>query len=838
MPISPIVVEKEKTDTEPVPSPLLKENVKPSTSVKNAKPTPGASSSISTSKSSTTAKTLKKTPSVIDKSNKVKKAPTVEEDEKPALPATASWATNQAAVNMENNIMTPANFGPSLSDALNAPQKPKHSPSLKVKKEKKTKSKMVRLEEFEEAEREAKMAANKPKTDTAQSATTVDGELANAQRPTEDVQPSPKKPVVDDSLLETEDIHVDSHEMSKVEESKPVDKVSEEKNDAMEENADTDVSGIQREDIDENKSVKDTALSHDNDDKASKEDVVLNDNLNDVEIEEDKASESLYKGLEASNDGHLKLDNNQVSENGEILAHENAAVNSETVADMEQHSFGKGVNDELAAMNETIVKAFDEAAAAEATSEKVLNDEIIEHTEQDGEYSNTYDNQQEHLVQSITSPLAAMDRLSALVQQELMDDLFEQPPFEPSQPQEVEEQQNQPLMQQQPPSYPNRFDMNMNMQEPFENRHSPAPPPGLGGPPPPPPGWMNRGFDPFNGQDPSVIAARRLQHSQRMLEASGLFGGHPPVVPRFGFSPDYNRGSNGFLPQQPPPPMGMFHPPPPPPPHPMMRRGPPPELMNMQSPFGPPMHMHPQIPPPHIQQRNLQQLQQHQNQDNQLNETGQTQDVLPLSQPLLQQQQMMGDLRNDFNSMKISSNNEYHQQSRDDLRALLPNVNISFNNLEEKRRAEEFYQQQLLMQRQQQQQHMLQQQQMHQHLQQQQALQQQRKNEQEQMLYRGEINPNHTLRPPEFSSLPSSPLQALEDKVLTKSPLNQNWQQEQLSPQQENDRVNPDVREAQNFFGEFLRKAASNQQEGSSQKDDAPVPQSKTFFFFLATYFY
>jgi hypothetical protein len=367
-----------------------------------------------------------------------------------------------------------------------------------------------------------------------------------------------------------------------------------------------------------------------------------------------------------------------------------------------------------------------------------------------------------------------MDRLSALVQEEIMTDSPEQ-----YQQQSLQQppQQTQPPQQQQSGfdmvQQPVRFDMSLPMQQEGGNRR--MAPPGLGGPPLPPPDWLNRGsFDPFNGQDPSLIAARRLQHSQRMLEASGLFGGagfgHPPVVPRFGFSPNPN---NGFLPPPPPhhhhqpnppppphhPSMGMF-PPPPHPHHPMMRPHPPPpsvDMMNMQnSPFG------------------------------------------PLQHPNMQ----MDELRNEFNSMKMNGGQD-HQQSRDDFRALLPNVNISFNNLQEKRRAEEFYQQQLIMQRQQQQMQL-----------QQRLSEQQQQQQQQQQKDQIPIHMDNNNSPLMRNSFTDSSLIA-QEKVLLKSPLNQ----------QQTEASNPDVRvEAQNFFGEFLRKAASStqQQQDMSPKKEEP----------------
>lgn len=69
-----------------------------------------------------------------------------------ALPATARWAawgaTEQKADEPVKAEVTPEHFGPSLSDALTLPQKPKHSPALPKRKEKRIprSAKAVRLE--------------------------------------------------------------------------------------------------------------------------------------------------------------------------------------------------------------------------------------------------------------------------------------------------------------------------------------------------------------------------------------------------------------------------------------------------------------------------------------------------------------------------------------------------------------------------------------------------------------------------------------------------------------------------------------------------------------------
>lgn len=713
VPIPPVVVPKEEppvavVESPPRPlSPPFKEIIKPSSSTKKA-----LVATVSNSTAKSTKPSASKKPAV-EKPKKVIVPLVIEEDEKPALPATASWAKAQPVVNHES-VITPANFGPSLSDALHAPQKPKHSPYLKVKKEKKIKGKMVRLEEFEEAEREAKIAATKPK-----------------------VVVKPAAPIVNDAKpvqIEPKANHVEPPVVSE----QPFTETKKETKDE----------------------VKSDIIKHDDADKP--EMVEIKKTL--APTKETIVEEPITSQEQAIDEVMEEYDEPQVDDIEEDDYISDDIMNNDSQEEIEyvEAAHDNEKIEDLASLNDDIIKAFDNAA--NESSEKVQADESRQQDKNDtlSEHETT-----EHLPQTISSPMAAMDRLSALVQQEIMTDSPEPPQFDEinaQQQQQQHQQQQQQFhhQQQQGPPHPDmkRFDMGMAMQQP-DNRRSPMPPPGLGNVPPPP-DWMNRSFDPFNGQDPSLIAARRLQHSQRMLEASGLFGGggfgHPPVVPRFGFSPDFNHGPSGFLPHQPPPPpLGMF--PPPPPPHPMMRGPPPPppEMMNMQSPFGPPPPM------------------------------------------------QMDDLRNEFGNMKM--NGEDHQ-SREDFRALLPNVNISFNNLQEKRRAEEFYQQQQLLMRQQ---------------------QMQRMSEQGDIPTR--MN-NVPMRHPSFNNSFSS-----QEKILLRSPANNNQWQQQAPPgmtmeneikvdAMEETRNNPDVRvEAQNFFGEFLRKAASStpQPEMSPKKEEQPI---------------
>ncbi|KAI9470022.1 MAG: hypothetical protein EXX96DRAFT_588464 [Benjaminiella poitrasii] len=795
IPVPPVVIEKEEPVVASPPSPPFKEVTKHSPA-KASKHVPNMfTTTSSSSKISTTPKTVKK-PFSTEKLQPTKKmtiplAP--EENEKPALPATASWATAQPVIN-HDNVITPANFGPSLTDALNAPQKPKHSPSLKVKKEKKSKAKMVRLEEFEEAEREAKLEAARAKTtNKADSNASPSPSFASARSPS-NLQPSTEEKSKAQSA-ETPKLLTEKLE-------EPVKAPKEANNKALER-----ISGVSEEhniaskdDVNESaQSIVNTETSL-KEQQGNKEDRSEGPQIETVEtIRENHKQEMVeIKSTEPS----AEQEKEEVQPVGKIQEIEDEVMEVEStpskaeadIANIEEEGIkdeSESANmeddemklDKLDSLNNSVIKAFDEATIAKRDSlEKIQDGEYHEEPKTALDSEEQVENSEEKLTQTISSPLAAMDRLSAVVQQEIMTDL-------PAQPnEEFDHQQDQQLQRQSHTQPPPGMGIPTQQQQQFKNHNLAMPPPGLGGAPRPE--WISRGFDPFNGQDPSVIAARRLQHSQRMLEASGLMASvrfaQQPVVPRFGFSPDFNPGGpNGFLPRQhppPPPPMGMF----PPPPHPMMRPPPPPEMINMQTHFGPP--------------------------------------------PPLPMQQQMDNLRNDFDAIMINNNDERHQQSRDDFRALLPNVNVSFSSLHEKRRAEEMYQQQLIMQRQQQveqqqiEQQKMQQQQMQQHHMQQQ--QQQKSPDQEQIPAQINKASSSSLKQyPAFTG--SSSISSEQEKILLKSPNDQQWQQEQLVNQNNiGPKVNSDVRvEAQNFFGEFLRKAASsNQQEMSPKRGNQSPP--------------
>ncbi|KAI8882815.1 hypothetical protein K501DRAFT_250702 [Backusella circina FSU 941] len=615
------------------------------------------------------------------KTEKQKKPVIIEEPEKPALPATASWAN--ASPQPVKNVITPSNFGPSLSDALNAPQKPKHAAvggGGGRKKEKKTKGKMVRLEEFEEAEREAKMGSKprmadilmkpvpsssesiRPQLDTRKGSIKPNEEgstrkviVINKDTDMEEASPPPNEkapiPVNEESVMEpaeeiVEDLHVEPVQetsMKDEEESEPV--AEQHEQEPAEKKMHPQVSGHQ--DVTDNvveTDVTEVTLEQQQEVTPSHDDIKQ-------QQEEEAVPQQQPEMVEIKNNGVTLQPNNNTMD-------ESAMIDSDLMDD-ENKTEEEVENQEemLAALNNNVIKAFDHNTSVDENRPTIESENPTIHTEQVEQQPLT---QQQQLLQNLSSPLVAMDRLSALVQQEIISD-------------------EAPGLYSQPPPHPPRFDMGMPMH--MNNRRPNMPPPGLGmPPPPPPPEWMGRGgFDPFNGQDPSLVAARRLQHSQRMLEASGLFGGIPPPPggapppPRFPFSPEFNGGPHHFSPHPPP---GMFPPPP------MMR------------PHGMPM-MPP--PPPHMEE-----------------------------------------MRNEFGGLKIND------QSREDLRALLPNVNISFNNLQQRRAEEkEFLQQMSEQQR--------------------------------------------------FMGSPAI--------------------------------VNNDVRtEAQNFFGEFLRKAATEQ----SPKQEEPSPKPAT----------
>ncbi|KAG2236037.1 hypothetical protein INT48_008129 [Thamnidium elegans] len=354
VPIPPVVIPKPESPVlEPVvASPPFKEVTTTTTATAAAK-----ASSSSSSKKIPAVKPTKSTVSkkpIVEKQKKVLVVP--EEDERPALPATASWA--KAPVVNHESVITPANFGPSLSDALHAPQKPKHSPSLK---------------EFEEAEREAKIAATRPK---------VAPKPAESSRPTQ-VEPRAAS-VVDQTTTVTGTADIKKEEIKtetleqEVEARPEMVEIKKAVEEPATEQTTVEQSVTKEPAVTEEESVQqDEIMQQDNHQQDSITDDIMTDQDDDEEEEE-------FEPVQTERDTE-KIEN-------------------------------------LASLNENIIKAFDNAA--NESSEKVQADENRNKDVED-DASDTSEN-----AQTISSPMAAMDRLSALVQQEIMTNSPEPPQFD------------------------------------------------------------------------------------------------------------------------------------------------------------------------------------------------------------------------------------------------------------------------------------------------------------------------------------------------------------------------------------------------------------------------
>lgn len=524
-----------------------------------------------------------------DKSKKPKPV-SLEEEEKPALPASASWAKTQPTAPKE--VITPTHFGPSLSDALQTLQKPKSSPSMKAKKEKKGKGRMVRLEEFEEAKKPQPPKAHEEEA---------------------------KKKVNEESHKEIPNVIIHEKKNTLIQEQVSIQDESE-----MES---SDVNELALDDHHEEKEMEGSEFTMDTEPLDKKDLVPIQEPvLEELKVTAELTSPDLNDMVfDKKVDDECKDQRDYESKMVETVDEHDVLELTEESIQNDLGSEGTNTEDEeqvegLASLNQDVIKAFDSNLADELSTTTAADiPKDVEHPKEDPLPLSP------GLSERIPSPLVAMERLSTLVEHEISSD---QPV------------NHFPQQQQQPPPPPQEMlDNNL----PFaEHRRQPMPPPGLAVPPPPPPilpEWMNRGFDPFNGQDPSLIAMRRLQHSQRMMEASGMFGINsgfpqhrpppppppPPSVSPFGFHPNFNEG---FSHQPPPPPFANMIARPPP--HPMMRPHPQ-DRVNMP-PFG--------VPHPIDDAR----------------------------------------LRAEFNVMNL---NREDFQSRENLRALLPNVNISFNQQKE-----------------------------------------------------------------------------------------------------------------------------------------------------------
>ncbi|KAI8142663.1 hypothetical protein BJV82DRAFT_669313 [Fennellomyces sp. T-0311] len=541
-------------------------------------------------------------------------------EKKPALPAAASWGkgTNNLASSHES-VATPTNFGPSLSDALTASQKPKHSPAIPRKKEKKLKSKMIRLEDFEEGVR-ATPKQTKGKKEPARPESALSAQISRQQQggspwkpiqvPSQDVKPVPEpalepvapeasaepEPSVSAAPIETKDEDANTQ----VEPPVAVDQVADTAS-VHEERPES----VQQEQQAPSVKEKEAAVKPaDTEEKVEEKDVQVStarsDTDEDIEHEDDERMDS------SSDD--IVIEDKTAALDQYAPLHES----------IEQPSFANYVLGSLMVDDDDDDRNSEEALGMEGGLSSLKGDLDSEYDTMLGDHDRHHgldeiersEKVQEDDHHGFTSPLLAMERFSALINQELASNSPERP---------TEDFDRRPAPYQ-PPSLFQELGL------PFENNRAHGPPPGIPGPPE----WRSHNFDPFNGQDPA--AARRLQHSQQMLEASGLFPGFAPrPPPMFGVSPDFHASGTPPPPpppQGPPPPPGMFGLPPAPP---MMHH---PEFMNMPPGLGGPMMDKPDI----------------------------------------------ASLENSMRGMNLQQNghNDSLRNMQDDLRALLPNVNISF----------------------------------------------------------------------------------------------------------------------------------------------------------------
>lgn len=606
-------------------------------------------------------------------------------EKKPALPAAAAWGkgttstgtgTGSMASSLENStITTPVNFGPSLSDALSAPQKPKHSPTIPRKKEKKLKSKMVRLEEFEEGLKnntngtKASVAATATAGNKGKAAVTSGGgtsalstqlrrsgesawqqvpkptpvviaptkstETPQQQQPAPKEQPQqkqkqkkqpatatasvkPKEEPVAEKIVEPEQVDDGQPKEQDVTMAEPVQEQQQPFMDQKDEDLE-----IRKEQEDQQE------MQHD--EQQQQQPVV---SLQKPEAKPEEEEEMVVEQVDNHAEDNVEPTNVKESPpSPEFSVQVQPSFTSYVLGDLivddvNQQDEHDSMDDEggLSSLKADLASEDDEGRLYDhiSRSEKVQQDEL-----------------------GGTSPLGALDH--GMIQQSP-----ERPPLLDEQLDHVHFHTVHQL-QQHGPSPTLLDDLRMPMEQHGSGRAH-GPPPGFSGPPE----WQSHHFDPFNGQDPA--AARRLQHSQQMLEASGLFPGFgrpPPPPPPSLFD---------FHGNTPPPPPGMFglpqpmlrqppphHHQPPPPPHPHRH----PDFMNMPPGLGP---MGPQHHPPPQQQQQQSPMENHHH------------DMMHLE-----------------NNMQRLSMHQQHpppmaehredplRSMQDDLRALLPNVNISFS---------------------------------------------------------------------------------------------------------------------------------------------------------------
>ncbi|SAL99419.1 hypothetical protein [Absidia glauca] len=562
-------------------------------------------------------------------------AATNKENEKPALPATASWAKG-GSQNTQSASLTPDHFGPSLSDALTTPQKPKHEssslPSVSTSRKKdKKKAKMVSLKTFEELTRQSPTTTKSPLSSSPLNAALrgdvkVDADANNSNKEpvtksawgtlpaipttatktpvsTETKQPTtvsppvametPKQqlPTTDDATPATEDSTSDGE---------AVDIIMEAPQPATETKT--------LEPVDHNVTQKDSvaattdetavAPTRDEPTEDSQQHAPIDENITEIANVDDKvvSEGSLVDEQHVLDNNHSPEPVEQENEKDDTLVIDDSLENPNS----DELAPDDGQHNNMMDPNVLDIMFADDVLGSVMTDDLVEDDSNSDFASDNDEIIKAFDmigqQQQQQSLNSSSPPT------SEKIQQQQQQSM--------STPTMVNASPSlfslaQPMHGPIPP-----FLSDMQQQQNLSRRGLQGPPPGF---PPPPPGWLPRNFDLFQGQDPALIAARRLQHSQQMLEASGLYGfgarpphphSHQPPPPPppapFNFSPDFRFASGGHPPPPPPPPPGMFSTPPPhiARPNMMSHPTPPPPQQQQQQPMMQPPPLPPQPQPP------------------------------------------------------------------------------------------------------------------------------------------------------------------------------------------------------------------------------------------------
>jgi hypothetical protein len=647
-------------------------------------------------------------------------------NDKPALPAKARWATSWTTTDTKDDEssgteITPEHFGPSLSDALTLPQKPKHSPSLPKRKEKRIprSTKAVRLDMIDSATLEA--ATEVPATTTSKSDVISVNEkederlqIVETKEP-ELPAPVPQEPKVPKGWAIIPTV--------KPETAKPpaLAKLGQNLLPALGEKrpARTDSSKRKEKRQHQLKSEdKDTMARHEAV-AVSKMEITTTDNMpvteveqkskqsaNDKHMMDSKAKpESPVSPQDGENVSQKDADNVSSSENiaimndqDELIIEEDSdmAIESVEITDSQRESEkGKQVDialesrmaeddgssspeviDELGQnvhdLNEED-EALDEDFAAHLGHDEQRDADQDSDSNLDDQSSFEFDDGEDVLIEKLLSD-ETDDEFDVVQSYPAKTDVLSaagelNPSESPAQGfNNVANQQGGGMKQlKMPPGlgYPN---MNSPMTPPpppfgFSPMHHQSMPPFMhrGFPPGlmPPPGMLPRGYDPFMGQDAEMMMARRLQHSQQMIAALGMMN-----------TGDRSRGPS-HLPLPPPRPIPMHGPipgVPPPPPHLSEHPG---QMFPTGSPSPGPLQGHPLQSPVHspfgfrgdthspMREASLPPPppQQH----SPYHQITRAQDILPLQQ-----------------TKTILPESNQVRSMQEGFRALLPNVNISF----------------------------------------------------------------------------------------------------------------------------------------------------------------